>query len=109
MPVITVRTERFVEIVNRSSRDRVQRRRHGRREDRRYDETRESGRHVFRNEVGKHAIAARERKSRVGCGGITWISERMVESKQQHADKQKPDELREYDRATRQQRYSRAP
>src|SRR5690242_15656366 len=62
---------------------------------------------MLRNEVGEYAVAARERKRSRSRAGVTGIGERVIEREQQHADEEKPDELREHDRAARQQRYRR--
>src|ERR1044072_2780181 len=98
MLVITVGTKRLVEIVNRRGRNGVQRRRHRRRKDGCHYETGKPGWHVLRNKIGKHAIAAGERKSGVGCGCVTRIGKGMIKSKQQDADKQKTNKLGQYDR-----------
>src|SRR5688572_24420770 len=108
MLVFLIRLEGLVEIVDGGSSDRIERRRHRRREDCGYYQTRQSAWHVFRDEVGKHAVAACEWKRCRSRRCVSGIAERLIERKQQHADEQKPDELGQHDTAAGQQRHDRA-
>src|SRR4030095_14916723 len=62
---------------------------------------------MFRDEVGKYAVASGKWKGGRRSTHITWIGKGVIESKQQNANKKKANELGQNDATTGQQRHNR--